>query len=108
MTFPLRPRRSALLSSTPSTANNRSGQRRGEAANRRVLLAGSLTCSSIRRIEPSQKAGGTPALWRSMQSCSEPTQWFILPDLKHTTGRLDLVTGAPSGDEGARQRGIEE
>jgi hypothetical protein len=43
-----------------------------------------------------------------MQSCSEPKQWFILPDLKHTTGRLDLVTGAPSGDESAREHRVDE
>ena len=33
---------------------------------------------------------------------------FILPDLKHTAGRLDSVAGTPAGDERARQRGISE
>ena len=33
---------------------------------------------------------------------------FILPDLKHTAGRLDPVTGAPPGDEKARQRRVQE
>src|SRR6266481_9357950 len=43
-----------------------------------------------------------------MQPFSDPRQWFIISDLKHTAGRLDSVTDAPPGEEGVRQRGIEE
>src|SRR5438132_979060 len=43
-----------------------------------------------------------------MQPCFDSGQWSILPDPKHTAGRLDSVTGAPPGDERARERGIAE
>jgi hypothetical protein len=42
-----------------------------------------------------------------MQSCPDPKQRFILPDLKHTADRLDFVTSAPPGDERGSQRRVE-
>jgi hypothetical protein len=43
-----------------------------------------------------------------MKPGPDPGQRFILPDLKNTPRRLDPVTGAPPGNERARQRRVEK
>jgi hypothetical protein len=41
-----------------------------------------------------------------MQARCKPWRWLMLPNLEHSTSRLNFVPCAPSGNERVRERGV--